>query len=51
MSHTYDRMAHGTFIMYYHRAIMARITHSTAPRLAGAVGNISLDFPLYNNQE
>ena len=45
MSQTYDRMAHGNFIMYYHRAIMARITHSTAPRLAAAVCHISLDSP------
>jgi hypothetical protein len=31
--------------VYYHRAIMARITHSTAPRLAAAVYHISLEFP------
>ncbi len=46
MSDEYDRIGHGDFIMYYYWALMARTIHSTAPRLAAAVGKV---YPIYNN--
>lgn len=45
MSDIYDRMAHGIFIVYVSMPIVARIIHSTAPRLAAAVCHRSLIIP------
>ena len=45
MSDAYDRMAHGIFIVYVILPIVARIIHSTAPRLAAAVCHRSLIIP------
>lgn len=44
MSDIHDRIGHGVITMYYYWFVMARVIHSTAPRLAAAVRY----FPLYN---